>query len=414
MKKMVSILICVLMTAMLFSCDAQIEETNQSETQSLGFNTNIVYKNKGVSFITETPTRVLYTLVDTLYYHNKVDGENYVFCFDPLCAHNDWRSCISLRFILNGVGTKIQYYEGNHRFYGLRGDKLFSFAFDGSDLKEEYSFGEDGSLDKVYYNIHYEALTVWKDRMYFCGYDEEQDSRELYYYEINNGKVVCLTEKIRESVNCFLIANDEIYIHLISETESGVYRTDMDLIHLEKLENDYTFLASDALFVGTTAYFNFRKYIPREDGKSGWESVENEIVAYDTETGEINTFYEYSSTNAAILLAANERYIYFLKPENIYIGYESMRNDTVHVDRYNLNSRIYRLDTETKEIVTVFDDLSCNVQEIYFLDNDRLMILGDHCIAGEGNAQCQQSVFVADMDENGYFINLKLLEVSQS
>ncbi|MBQ8498003.1 MAG: hypothetical protein IJ489_11195, partial [Clostridia bacterium] len=89
MKKLVSVLLTLAIFLTLVSC----ANTQDKEDETYGEVAKFSYP--ALSGMTETPTRILYTLNDTLYYYNKIEEESYVFCFDPLCHHDNYKECIS-------------------------------------------------------------------------------------------------------------------------------------------------------------------------------------------------------------------------------------------------------------------------------------------------------------------------------
>ena len=74
-------------------------------------------------------------------------------------------------------------------------------------------------------------------------------------------------------------------------------------------------------------------------------------------------------------------------------------------ERSNNYSRIYRLDVKSGACEMIFDDITCKVDAIYFLENNKVMILGGYCTVSEGNADIDEEMFIADVDENGYITN---------
>ena len=87
----------------------------------------------------ESLTRVYYlNKYDKYQYYNKLDGETYLLCFDPLCEHG--LGCITLIF----SGCPGIYSQLDNRIYCSRGDCIYSMDFNGSDLKLEIAFSDKG------------------------------------------------------------------------------------------------------------------------------------------------------------------------------------------------------------------------------------------------------------------------------
>ena len=412
MKKFILFLLLVTLLCGAISCKEKPDINSQlqiSENEKW-----VSYPESGrISKMTETPTRIIFTLIDTLYYYNTMDNVPYVFCFDSLCKHNDWRSCISLRFMMNGVTSKIQYCGYNNRFYALRGEKLCSFSFDGSDLKIEYSFGEKGSLDEFIYSGQSADLQIWKNRVYFGNLNSETGTREVFYFEIDTGDIVHLTENIEDSVINFIIYDESLYFEILKKTEKGsefgTYRSDMDMQQSTLvLEGFSTFDINSVFHKNEFYYVEYAYVLNNEDA----QSVPVALVSHNFDTDEKIILYQIEDGVAPQLLAVTDSYVYFIKQDMQYIGYELVRG-TIRVDKYNNFSKIYRLDIKSGECKVVFDDLQCQVGELRFVSPDKVLILGQYCKASEGEAELFDSLFVADIDENGHFINLALLEVTE-
>ena len=59
---------------------------NEGTVNELELKDTIVY-NLNMGFI-DIPSRIVYQ-AGKVYYYSKADGKAYVYCFDPLCEHND-------------------------------------------------------------------------------------------------------------------------------------------------------------------------------------------------------------------------------------------------------------------------------------------------------------------------------------
>jgi hypothetical protein len=77
---------------------------------------------------------------------------------------------------------------------------------------------------------------------------------------------------------------------------------------------------------------------------------------------------------------------------------------------YNDFSKIYRADLKNGEVTSVLDAPSCEVTEIYFTQNEKVLVKGWFCKYGDGDAEKTQALFIADIDENGNFVNIEELE----
>ena len=395
MKKLLSLVLAFVMLFTLVSCVKNDQNENHNEESSFYY--------PALSGMTETPTRILYTLNDTLYYYNKIEEESYVFCFDPLCHHDNYQECISLRFMMNGTNSVIRYCAENNRFYALRGQKLFSFSFDGSDLREEYSFGEDGGLDSLFYDSFSSMdLNIFENNVYFITFDMERGTRNLMRLDINTGKTENLSAHLTEKLVSYSIADGCLYLNLQNGKESGVYRADMNLENMTKLSDSLHPSMTYASVWNEKQYF----YINYENKEN--KNVPVSIMAYSPETDTETKIFEITDGIVPTILAASETELYFIKSEPTAFGTETVRGKEKEV--YNAFSKIYKLSIADGVCEPVMNDLSCEVSKLYFLDNSKVLILGQYCEGGEGTASKTAEMFTADIGKDGNFKNVHILE----
>lgn len=396
MKKIILFLLVCILT--LTSCE-KIPFAESPKTEN-----TVSYYDGGT--LENTSTRILYHLDDQLCYYNKITGETAVFCFDPMCRHGDWRTCISLRFEVNSLVSlyKIKYNAYDNRFYAIRGDKLCSFAFDGSDLKIIYSFGEKGALDEHCSGGSVYNLRIAKNRLYVNVVNAEKGSREIVYYDIDTGKLHNLTENLEGQFYDFWIFEDSLYFEMLHDEEIALYRSDLDMKKIVKTGIEGIF--GDCLFHQNHAYYiSYRK--------EGEQAFADAIMCYDPQSDEIwkvcSLENESESNLQPCILAVSDAYVYFIKREPIHIGYELIRG-TIEQHMYNDFSKIYRADLKSGEVTSVLDAPNCEVTEIYFTQNEKVLVKGWFCKYGDGDAEKTQALFIADIDENGNFVNIEELE----
>ena len=160
------------------------------------------------SGMTETPTRVLASSI-RLYYYNKLDGQWYAFCFDPLCTHQT-EECLAYRLARSLVcGQNIEYSDYNGRLYVLRGQKIYSLRSDGSDVRLECSFGERGD---------------WNDNSSFGDTESLKDMtlQGRYLYAEN---VFYQDKRIVATLVCYNLETGEVksIVNMYRGSEPGVY-----------------------------------------------------------------------------------------------------------------------------------------------------------------------------------------------
>ena len=192
MKKQIAMFLVAVSLLMLVSCSTlnpseSVEETTIG-TDITPTDTFKAYYPSSDAF-SETPTRLLYVQSGIVKYYNKLTGENQIFCFDPLCRHSGPDECIAHKFMMADSGIQsIEYCEYDNRFYALRGSQFCSFAFDGSDLKVEYSFGEEGKFGANKHGVYMFGdtadLCVYEKYAFFLVLDKERGNFALNRFDI--------------------------------------------------------------------------------------------------------------------------------------------------------------------------------------------------------------------------------------
>lgn len=390
MKKIYLLLLCVIFILFGSSCASNIAKND----------VEILAGYPKESPFSETPTRVLYVDSGILYYYNKLDGENYVFCFDPICRHNDFRECIALKFQMSDSYQPIKYCAENNRFYALRSEQLYSFSFDGSDLQLEFSFGEHGGMDEIIYMPYGVRNLNIVGKYVFClipdadtgitclmRYDVETESMEVAYQDTEN------------NISDYLCVGNVVYMALTG-TEPGLYCADLEFAVVEQVSKNIIDF-SNGVYWNDKIYYLQTKMLINED--QSMKPISEKLICYSFETNAFADVLTIDDSTRYNLLSVTDEYIYFTKQEEQYFGYHVHQFGS---DKdYNNYSRIYRYDMSTEQMEVVLDDLSCETKQIYFVD-DRVLIMGNQCIISEGNAKKTAGAFCADIDEYGNFVNL--------
>ena len=366
--------------------------------------------------MTETPTRALVHMSE-LYYYNKLDGQFYTFCFDPLCTHQTVE-CLAYRLARSlVVRQNIEHSDYNGRLYVLRGQKIYSLRSDGSDVRLECSFGERGDWNEV---VMVGETTESLQKMTLQGrylYAENivrQDNRTvttLVCYDMETGEVRTLEVGESERYNDYFVGEDCLYVAFFPSDaiEKEWYRMDPMLTTRERIEETDFFAEAHsmrALFDGSTLCFV--EY--REDKNADGSSVDyGEIKLYDFESGEQKVLYEREAQHASSikLLAMTEESIYFTVYDPLYLGtYMDSRTgrETVYTNDYH---QIYRMDRDGENLTMIMDDISCEVSNIILLDS-KILIYGHICQEIEGSHSAKKvSNMMATLDEDGMVTSIQ-------
>ncbi|MBQ0126146.1 MAG: hypothetical protein KBS59_07500, partial [Clostridiales bacterium] len=172
-----------------------------------------------------------------LIYYNKVDGNSYKFCFDPLCSNvYPEGKCPYVMIAPTPLASTIVYCEKNARFYAARGQKICSMGFDAGEIKTECSLGEDGNLNSVDYDRNYiKNLRCAGDYLFFLYKDDVTGHNKLMRYSIKKGDLVPLTSAENEWMIGYEIADGYIFCKMLDENNNIVFYTadyDFDNLHI--------------------------------------------------------------------------------------------------------------------------------------------------------------------------------------
>ena len=395
MKKILSwLLILVLLIISLASCSQNLSEgssNNKSGNKTLNVN----------EYVCETPTRILYSLDDTLYYYNKLDGGSYVFCFNPVCKHKN--DCISkkLRF---GIWQGITYREEDNRLYALRGNNFLSMNFDGSDIKFLYSFGENNWNDNQYETIVLQYLQLVGEYAYMLVQNEDTANMELHRYHIDEGILENLMMNTSQivSIERYTTNGEEIYFWSYSAEQHGFYKSNMDLTNVQKLsEGDDGYYSPDSVFDGETFY------IPVYE-KINDKTFTKEFRTYNVKEQRETLLCKLDVEGYAYIYSITDHYLYYSVNNPIIIGQKKTGLGNVY-DQKNYHSSVQRLDMETGEIQTVFYNLNYEILGMCLIDNS--VMLRGHIFEKSGDYIISDSyMMIANIDENGNFVNIRVLE----
>ena len=366
------------------------------------------YKDGNV--MVETPTRVLYMYSDQLFYYNKIDGESYIFCFDPLCDHQ-LSTCISYKFTMTGImgGTQgIEYCAYNNRFYALRGQKLCSFNFDGGDIKIEYSFGENGGWDELYYDpFGLYSLKIYDHYAYMITIDSETGDRNLMRYDVASGEMRELTSQTDIYVSNYLLGYDCLYLFVLGEEGTALYRSNLDMEEIALVPGIEGSSAS-GIFDGERLYFIEYRY----DYDSLTDTTEETplaLVALDFRRGEVVRLQMLEQDAVPRLLAVTDEYIYYTIYEPRYLGTMTDTRGNKNIS-YNSFSRLYRMEKDGSSPTVILDDISCEVLETCFLGSE-ILILGSICRVIEEAPTKEGGLMLARLDNAGFVTSIEKVEI---
>ena len=400
MKRCIALFLVFAYCCAFSSClnTSQIE-TFENTSQFFEIENNLK-NNKNIAYpmgngFSDALTRVLYVESSVLHYYNKIDNETYIFCFDPLCKHDGFRECIAHKFPMSDYKLQtIEYCQYNDRYYALRGQKLCSFAFDGSDLRIEHSFGEMGDFDEWMYSYGSVVNLKISGKYAFClAPDISTGKHALMRYDIENKKMETLFHDSQSSIIGYLLADERIYISLTGQY-SGLYCADICFDDMELISQDILIDPSEGIFDGEKIYFfRYKSTI----GENGWTiRIPVSIVSYSLYSNIFEDIYQIDDKTTHTMLAVTDNDIYFTKSEAISIGF---RNNS---EEFNYYSKIYRLDKSTGTVTLVYNDRNFEVYSIHFV-NDSVLLFGQKCKISDFHAKRTLGITIAHIDKNDYF-----------
>ena len=244
LKKLLIGILAILFALQFTACGDQLDKSETTKNPMGKENSTSTIYNQ-YDRICETPTRLIYiSNAGQMMYYNKLDGEVYPLCFDPVCKHG--KGCNSRK--INSF-SPIRYCEEENRLYAFYKDSIFSMSFDGSDVRIEYSIGLGD--DAPWYI--FEGLALYNGYAYFTMQDLETEVYKLYRLNLKTKKLENLMENAGLiDINNFTISEDGM-LYLWAKKEASAfefYRADEDLTNIEKLP----YMAWGSYFIGDLIY----------------------------------------------------------------------------------------------------------------------------------------------------------------
>ncbi|MBE6666538.1 MAG: hypothetical protein E7603_10070, partial [Ruminococcaceae bacterium] len=195
----------------------------------------------GASEFIDIPSRILFEQSGYVFYYSKADGKAYVYCFDPLCDHSGGKCLAQPKDFEHIPNFELRNtFFINGRFYtASQYGQIYSFSFDGSDLKIEY--GED------YFPIEdrYEKQFRWSPN--FCVYDkyiyipmnaDENGNPHTLRFNTETKEMEDLTEKTGNDILIYFFYNGELYGR---DMQLRIWvKADLELKEIESIEEQPT------------------------------------------------------------------------------------------------------------------------------------------------------------------------------
>ena len=326
----------------------------------------------GFANMMETPSRILFSQKRTIgstFYYSKADGKAYIYCFDPLCSHEG--GCLaSPQDDSNIFSFELRCtFFINNRFYSVTGyGQIYSFAFDGSDLRIEY--GEDeyvfGQIDHNLWSQNYRAY----GKYIYIPMDADENGKPCTLrFNTETKEMENLTEKTGNYIAPVFFYNGEIYGR---GADRLWHKTDLELKEMQSI---------DTMPTSTVFYENlfFETVFNGAEDYSKERAIGLEV--YDVKTGEktliSNEMMGLEAPKGYTVVAADENYVYFYPYEQVLFGTTiDAKGKEVNVYKNN-PGKLYRVKHDGTECVCVYDDpgLAFNGSDAV-LTGDQILIWG--------------------------------------
>ena len=357
----------------------------------------IVNYNELQSFI-ELPSRIVFThrtpkdeLIGNRYgmtigtqficYYSKVDGETYIYCFDPLCEHHD---CSAYGKQVNDLVFC------NGRFYTGILKNIYTFAFDGTDEKilslPEECIGFSFFSNQIY---------AYDKYVYITAIDPDGNNHMLRI-DTETEKIVDLTANIGRFIDISFFYNGQIY----SSDNGNLIRCDLSFKNIEIYEypkwNSY--LANGSSFIALDT-------VKTEEGLTKI----NGIKIYDMKTKTekfIST--EMIGHEVSKLLYADDQYLYFYAREPVSIGKSA--NGYEYTD--GSGGKLYRVNRDGTNCICIYENPNIEFLGSAVIYEDTILLYARECGVVGGNAQYwNESIYIGTFGENGMIESLEWVEV---
>ena len=382
MKKTISFILLIFILFSVCSCGkAEIKTRKQV----------VPYSMSAFHTVVDMPSRILLVGAGGLYYYNKITGDSNRFCFNPLCRHRFSDGCNSARFFNQGdTSNSVVYDENTNRVYIARGQKIYSMAFDASDLKLECSLGESGDISELIYERYLIRNLQCVNGCLFFMYRDDQSGRDrVYKYDLTQRRLRALTSK-DVWVMDFLVLEDYVFVKIMDSDEIiRFYTTDLDFTALDFCFDIGEF---DVAETGVGVYNGEKLYSKSGDKIYEFDPlVKSKRILIEDE--KIDTFLQ--------TMAATEDGCYFVINDPKTIGKGAYGQDDV-VTNYNTICLV----SYDGKIKTVLDIPSFEIMSLNMVEGGVVVKCYAIYIGEDGALEQKANAFVLfDVADDGEFIN---------
>ena len=320
----------------------------------------------GVSGFIDIPSRILFEQSGYVFYYSKADGKAYVYCFDPLCDHSGGKCLANPNDFEHIPAFELRdMFFINNRFYiANQYAQIYSFSFDGSDLKIEY--GDDYFPIEDRYEKQFRwspNFRVYDKYIYIPTYADENGNQHTLRFNTETKEMEDLTEKTGNSISPHFFYNGELYGR-DAKLRTWV-KADLELKEMEPIEEQ----PISTQFYGSIFFSHLYDtgYTGNKDSKAiGLE-------AHDMKTGKSSVLTNEMlglEANNYIIVAVDENYVYFYQYKKTVIG--KIQTHWGDQDEYTTNEgKLYRVKHDGTECTLIYDNPN------FEFDSREAVICGD-------------------------------------
>lgn len=335
--------------------------------------------------MTESEDYLLFDHGGVIYYYDKSNGTLQLYCFDESCDHRNWKRCISLQFVMQDIRQSVIYSPYDHRFYSLRGEKLYSFSHEGKDIRIEYSFGESGNPNQFLYDFsNLYDMQIYGRFIYMLWNDHENGVLKLMRYDMETQTMLCIHDGVTGKLERYFIYEDRIYFNMSLDGKTFFGYTNYSFVNMKMLwELKNIDVAGGVLYEGESYCY---------------AKTKNSTMIYALNLSD----HQYRLVSVCENFEFDE--ILAVTQERIYV--------IRHCEDlpYRAYSQLYAIDKTNGTYTLVFDGKTaladgenqpsdyCTVKNIRFLPDNQVLLTAKF--------HNRTVVLIADTDENGCFSDI--------
>ncbi len=370
------------------------DSPNQTPSNELELQDTIIC-NVNQGFI-DLLSRIVYRQNGQIYYYSKVDGQSYIYCFDPLCNH-EGGDCLANPSNPQISGWSFEYTLFiNNRFYTQTPyGQIVSYAFDGTDMRIEYDADYDPKMvNQIGWTTNPIAFGPY---IYINQRKDEEGNPNTLRFNTETSEMENLTKKTGNYILPYYVYNGVLYGR---DSKLFWVKSDMDLNSYEKIEKFQIFNFS----LGSRFFY--------EAQDDEWNTIGIGVCDMKTGESEILTNETIGIDNPASIIYVDENYIYFYEQKSIYLGEILIKGELKPTTKGNDGS-IYRVNHDGTGLVCIYEEPEFTITgREAIIVGDQFLVEGQNIRVRDNQVETWDSgVLVGTIGTDGKIDELKPVEV---